>query len=710
MKYFHRFWFLIVLSIAFQRSSVAQLGDGPGFDPTPVEIPSIPKTAPRPVKSMDLLNLRDIHGIQISPDGKYVAFVLGQAVYKTNSYRSGLFVVGTQTGTKPRNLGNAGPPHWDDINQWWPENPQWSADSKYIYYRLKRTGTWQVWRWNREGGAPVEVTQLAHNVQSFQVSPDGSGMALSVEKPPSIDKKQIAEHGILYDGSIQPSTSRPFLDQIVEARGVETETWIHAFRDGRERKATEEESNVYSLQEYVPNEKVFSKKELEEQHVMSAKISPDGKNVVYERSLLDPSESARISYPLFLKPTGGGGSVALTPGIYYVAQYWWSPDSKEIYYTEYGDVEDVDIEDPRPSKLMVVSATGGKPRQILDWPDFLYDYSADRSGRFLACTHENNTSPPEVTFIDLSAKEARVLVDVNPEFQSLELSPAKRIDDSDKNGDRFWWHLVLPLNYQAGKRYPLIVTGYRDGDGFLRGGGGDEYPIQVFAADGFAVLNFDIGRDLNYRSGDFEAAILQWQSPVLRLESMITKLTEMGIVDPRKVGITGFSHGAEIVEYAITHTDLFQAAVASDAGSRDPCFFYLSGNVWHERFADMGVGGWPEGRSSENWHRLSPALNADRVRAPFLANAADSEYVAGLQFFTSLKQLEKPAEMFVYANQLHEKNQPKHRYEIYQRNVDWFMFWLKDEEDPDPRKADQYQRWRELRKLQERNLGDARAN
>jgi hypothetical protein len=132
MKYFHRFWFLIVLSIAFQRSSVAQLGDGPGFDPTPVEIPSIPKTAPRPVKSMDLLNLRDIHGIQISPDGKYVAFVLGQAVYKTNSYRSGLFVVGTQTGTKPRNLGNAGPPHWDDINQWWPENPQWSADSKYI--------------------------------------------------------------------------------------------------------------------------------------------------------------------------------------------------------------------------------------------------------------------------------------------------------------------------------------------------------------------------------------------------------------------------------------------------------------------------------------------------------------------------------------------------------------------------------------------------
>jgi dipeptidyl aminopeptidase/acylaminoacyl peptidase len=693
----------LMLALASQCSVAAHLSNGPGFDPTPVQIPSIPKTAQRPMKSMDLLNLRDLHGIQISPDGKYVAFVLGQAVYGTNSYRSGLFVVGTEKSAKLRNLGTAGPPHWDDINQWWPENPQWSPDSKYIYYRLTIVGTWQVWRWSREGGLPVQVTHLKHNVLSFQVSLDGKEMALSVERPSLIDKKQIAEHGILYDGSIQPSASGPFLDQIVEARGVETETWMHALRDGGERKATQEESKAYSFQGDAPNEKLFSKKELEEQHVMSAKVSPDGNSVAYQRFLLDPSESADISYPLFVKPTGGGGSVPLTPGIYYAAQYWWSPDSKEIYYTEYSDVESVESEDPRPSKLMVVSAKGGTPRQILDWPDLVYDFAADRSGRFLAGTHENSTSPPEVMFIDLSAKEARVLVNVNPEFQNLQLSPAKRIDASDKNGDHFWWHLVLPLNYQEGKRYPLIVTGYRDGDGFLRGGAGDEYPIQVFAANGFAVLNFDVGRVPNYKSGDFETAILQWQSPVLRMESMIGKLTEMGIVDRAKIGITGFSHGAEMVEYAITHTDLFQAAVASDAGSRDPCFFYISGNVWHKRFADMGVGGWPEGKSSSNWHRLSPALNADRVHAPFLANAADSEYLAGLQFVTSLEQLGKPVEMFVYSNQLHEKNQPKHRYEIYERNVDWFKFWLKDEEDPDPTKAPQYIRWHELRKLQETN-------
>ena len=59
--------------------------------------------------------------------------------------------------------------------------------------------------------------------------------------------------------------------------------------------------------------------------------------------------------------------------------------------------------------------------------------------------------------------------------------------------------------------------------------------------------------------------------------------------------------------------------------------------------------------------------------------------------------------MFIYANELHMKNQPKHCYEIFERNVDWFKFWLRGQEDPDPAKTEQYAGWRELRKLQEQN-------
>jgi dipeptidyl aminopeptidase/acylaminoacyl peptidase len=680
-----------------------------GFDPGPVEVPNVQKTTPRPVTSMDLLNLRDFHGSQISPDGKWVAFVLGQAVYESNSYRSGLFIVSTEKGSKPISLGNAGPPRWQLENQWGSENPQWSADSKFIYYRLESAGTWQVWKWNREGGAPVQVTHLEHSVESFQIIPDGTKLALAVEKPSLIDKKQLAEHGILYDGSFSPGAPRPLLDEIALdhtelARGgrTEAETWMHDLRDGRERQATEEESNAYTLQEYVNSEKLFSKKEIEGYLIGRAKISPDGQNVVYER-LLDPSESAQFVYALFVKPTEGGKPVALTTND--VVEFWWSPDSKEIYYAE---LDTVGVDDPSPSKLMAVSATGEKPRKVLDSPDLLYGYSADRSGRFLACTHENNTTPIELELVDLSAGETRLLVDVNPEFQNLQLSPTKRIDVSNKYGDNFWGHLVFPLNYEPGKRYPLILTTYRDSGVFLRGGVGDEYPIQVFAANGFAVLNFDIGQSHNSKPGDFETQILFWASPVDGMEASITKLADMGIIDRSRVAITGLSHGAEMVDYGISHTSLFRAAIAS-GGGYDPISYDLMTDFFRSYVSQTWSLESPDGDSRGRWQRVSAALNARRVLTPLLINAADDEYLWDMQFVTALRELKKPVEMFIYPNELHEKNQPKHRYEIYQRNVDWMKFWLKDEEDPDPAKAEQYKRWRELRRLQENNPNDRQA-
>ena len=84
--------------------------------------------------------------------------------------------------------------------------------------------------------------------------------------------------------------------------------------------------------------------------------------------------------------------------------------------------------------------------------------------------------------------------------------------------------------------------------------------------------------------------------------------------------------------------------------------------------------------------------------------------VADLSLYTSLKELGKPVELYIYPNELHHFNQPKHRYQMYERNVDWFGFWLKGEESADPGKADQYVRWRELRKVQDQNEGVTRRN
>ncbi len=115
--------------------------------------------------------------------------------------------------------------------------------------------------------------------------------------------------------------------------------------------------------------------------------------------------------------------------------------------------------------------------------------------------------------------------------------------------------------------------------------------------------------------------------------------------------------------------------------------------------ASAGLGGWPEGAAAGRWKRISALLNADRIRAPLLVNAADTEYVAGLGIFTSLQQLGSPVEEFVYPYELHIKNQPKHRYEIYERNLDWIDYWLNGRQASDESRREQYRRWAHLRAL-----------
>ncbi|HEX3104851.1 MAG TPA: Atxe2 family lasso peptide isopeptidase [Terriglobales bacterium] len=679
------FLFIVFITIAGLAQRIDQ---DLRFDPTPLQLPKVHKHLSRVPVPTDFIALRDLHGVQISPDGQRIAFVVGQTDLKSNSYRSALFVVRTD-GSELINLGTAGPAHWDTIHEWLPDPPQWSADSKSLYYRYKDSGTWQVWRWTLTGGPPTEVTHVTNDVIGFFLATDGEFLVLTVDAPDSAPTANAdAPNGLLYDGTLTGWHGRSITDE-AERANRHHETWIHDLRRGAAHQASQQELKRFGVQDENQPQMPSNGR------VLNSKLSPNGDFVAYQVYVDDPDHSNFSHYPILVRKLDGDNTaIELSPQGYRVlGEYWWSHNSQALYY--------VNAENGQPPQLMMIGRGGGSSKQLLGTTDYLDQFSVDNDGHYIALSFENSTVPPEVAVAD-STTGISVLVDLNPEFKNLQLSPAKRVEFSTKKGERFHGHLVLPLNYQAGKRYPLIITGYSDNSDFLRGGTGDEYPIQVFAANGFVVLNFSVAHNgLSIKPGDFGTALLRLQSPLEGMSAAISYLAEKGVIDSSRVGITGLSHGAEVLSYAISHSDIFRAAIASGPPGDDPYFFYMAGNAWHDIFGKWGLGGWPEGVSSENWHKISPTLNADRIHTPLLVNAADSEYLVALGLITSLEQLHKPVEMFIYPNELHIKTQPKHREEIYERNVDWFRFWLKDEEDQAPAKAEQYKRWRELRRLQQ---------
>ncbi|MGN6790175.1 MAG: Atxe2 family lasso peptide isopeptidase, partial [Rhodanobacteraceae bacterium] len=56
------------------------------------------------------------------------------------------------------------------------------------------------------------------------------------------------------------------------------------------------------------------------------------------------------------------------------------------------------------------------------------------------------------------------------------------------------------------------------------------------------------------------------------------------------------------------------------------------------------------------------------------------------------------ADAYVFPDEAHIKFQPRHKLAVYERNVDWFRFWLQGYEDPDPAKRAQYAHWQEMKK------------
>jgi dipeptidyl aminopeptidase/acylaminoacyl peptidase len=684
---------LVITCSCLAAEVSAQAVQGARFDPAPVDLNRVVATVPRPINAKDLLTLREPKGLSISPNAKWVAFVVGQAVYETNGYRSGLFVVSTAGHHKIQSLGSAGLPHWDTINQWIPETPQWSSDSKSVWYRasMRNGGRFQVWSWNVRSRRRLQLTHVRGNVESYRYLQDEQVLFLTVTGHfQRGSATRASESGIRFYGQIRPYQSIPVLDQLSAAEQSKREYWVYDLRTGKQFPATTNQIRAWGPEVAESDEASEAERKVFAQyHVVDRSESPDRNHIVFMYVVDDPAKSSHWSRRLLLYSKQRQSWTELTPNAYFVDQVWWTAGGV-LYFTNrdgHGHSPELWKLAPTDTEARVVFKAGqGK---------YLSSFSSDASGRYMSCIIEDNLSPPRIAVLDTARGAIRMLQDLNPGFGSLRLSPARRIEGANRYGDAWFAYLVKPLEYESGKRYPLIITTYRCGDYFLRGGSGDENPIQVYAASGFAVLCFDVGWNRNIRAGDFAEKLKDWASPSASMEAAVQQLNAEEIIDSERVGIAGFSHGEEIAGYAVTHTHLFRAAVG--AAFYDPYFYYMGGAEWWSVFAKWGLGGWPEGRAKSNWQQLAMSLNADQIHTAILENASDTEYQIYLPVYRSLLDLGKPVELYLYPKELHVRNQPKHRYEIYERNLDWFLFWLKNEERANSEKKDQYRRWRELR-------------
>ena len=313
-------------------------------------------------------------------------------------------------------------------------------------------------------------------------------------------------------------------------------------------------------------------------------------------------------------------------------------------------------------------------------------------------------TPPRILAIAPDGNQKSLLMDLNPQFRDFALAKVEEVSWKSPRGDEVKGGLYWPLNYVPGRKYPLVIQthGWSSSRFMLDGPFTTAFAAQPLAGKGFFVLQF--GEDAAWHvMGSPEEA----PSAIAAYESGIDYLDSRGLIDRNLVGIIGFSRTCYYVTQMLAFSKYHIAAAVIADGMKADYFEYFtasnSSDSWAAALEALN-GGAPYGDALSSWIKRVSSFHLDQVHAPLRIQALHpGSLLAEWNWFSGLYILGKSVELVYLPDAEHVIQKPWERMVSQQGDVDWFCFWLKGEEDPDPAKAEQYQRWRELRNLQKKN-------
>jgi dipeptidyl aminopeptidase/acylaminoacyl peptidase len=281
---------------------------------------------------------------------------------------------------------------------------------------------------------------------------------------------------------------------------------------------------------------------------------------------------------------------------------------------------------------------------------------------------------------------AKQFSDANPQTKDYVWPTVELVEWISLDGQPLQGKLYKPSNFDYAKQYPMITYFYELNSDTLNqyqtpAPSASTINIAWFVSNGYMVFVPDVRYKVGYPG----------ESAVSCIVSGVNKVVDMGNVDPKRLGIQGQSWGGYQVAYLITETNMFAAAGAGAAvGNMFSAYGgirYGSGLVRQLQYetGQSRIGGtmW---EYPMRYYENSPIFFMDKVQTPTLFMNNDKNgsipYTQGIELFTALWRLHKPAWLLVYNNEDHNLIQRKNRKDLSVRLGQFFDHYLKGEPMP----------------------------
>ena len=692
------------------------------------------------IKVTDMLKIKQLSGVSISPDGSKAAFVVNNIEPDGDlkwefKYGNQIYIVPTDGSAPAKALTTK-----ESASQ-----PAWSPDGKQLAFVRAVDSKPQIFVLSFDGGEPMQLTKFKYGAVSPKWSPDGKQILFSS----SITLKEL-----LKDADLNPNKEIPKWPY--EKPGFEKNTQLIA-----NTAKPDPDGNLDEIRAYLENNvndkkaKVINKLNFQEESTTSAEIS--------------------FNHFFVVKVEAGATPVAITHGFYRFNGAEFTPDAKQLIIT--GDIDDSEHPDRSlESEIFIADANGKNLKMILGeknknfnsakispsgkWLAFQYGNTSfvdipamalmpingsfkdaitipfDRNKaniiwsndeKYLYFAAQSNGGAP-IYRADVKTKQVEALSDVNSGISSFDLRNNKLVfvktevsnpfelyasDDAGKNAKRIssfnadwiknkklvfpekktfvnekgltveYW-VMKPANYEAGKKYPTILD-IHGGPNAMWGPGESSmwHEFQYYCAKGYVVVYGNPRGSGGYGSEFLRANINDWGTgPTSDVLTSLDKAGEAGFIDTSKLTVTGGSYAGYLVAWIVGHDQRFKAA-CSQRGVYDLGTFFGEGNAW--RLVPNYFGGYPwEASTKANILRESPITYVQNIYTPYIIFHGENDLrtgvIQGEMLYRSLKILGRTVEYVRHPGGTHELTRSgnnRQRIDQMLRTMEFFERFIK---------------------------------